>query len=285
MAALTVTTSRWCRSPEDPPPRRWGPAARRRRCCAPSGSCCSTRLGQRARRRSCCPRLLGVRAQLGRCACARPRAASTCAAARCRGRARAKGVEAHVGDLHELVAWLSLNGREWGGARRGRGCSARGWAPRSPSRTRRATSAASAARAVGVRPGVAEGAPCFCSYQAALMAAHRRRLAPRRVARIGRGLVPVDRVCQPDVPAQRRRGQRRRAAADGPALLPRRLQRRLRGQPRAAAAVKVLLVHTENSRDWTYERAMELPPARQGGAAGVQTAVGNRGTQVDEFKM
>merc|ERR1711995_67654 len=26
----------------------------------------------------------------------------------------------------------------------------------------------------------------------------------------------------------------------------------------AAAAVKVLLVHTENSRDWTYERAMEL---------------------------
>ena len=26
----------------------------------------------------------------------------------------------------------------------------------------------------------------------------------------------------------------------------------------AAAAVKVLLVHTENSRDWTYERAMEV---------------------------
>ena len=53
----------------------------------------------------------------------------------------------------------------------------------------------------------------------------------------------------------------------------------------AAAAVKVLLVHTENSRDWTYERAMELAASlRQGGAAGVQTAVGNRGTQVDEFK-
>ena len=64
--------------------------------------------------------------------------------------AREYGVEAHVGDLHELVVRLSLNGREWGGRGRGRGCSAaRGWAPRSPSRTRRATPAASAASRCG----------------------------------------------------------------------------------------------------------------------------------------
>ena len=205
--------------------------------------------------------------------------------------AREYGVEAHVGDLHELVVRLSLNGREWGGAWTrpwllgGKGMGA-------------ALAVAYATRHAGRVGGLAlweydpewpKARLCFCPYQAALMA---KLIAAGSLLDAWLGLGEdskylsiefANRMYQLNVDEDNA-GVRLRMdphffLADFNAGV---AWTQLRA---AAAAVKVLLVHTENSRDWTYERAMEVAASlRQGGAAGVQTAVGNRGTQVDEFK-
>tara|TARA_B110001452_G_C15207577_1_gene418893 strand:- start:225 stop:1682 length:1458 start_codon:yes stop_codon:yes gene_type:complete len=54
-----------------------------------------------------------------------------------------------------------------------------------------------------------------------------------------------------------------------------------------AARCRLLLLHTENSREWSYARAMEVTAAlQQGGEArGVQMSIVNRGTTLDELKQ